>query len=253
MQTFFSVLQRVLLRGKVSDLTAAIQSRCRFVDADWIAASPDAPRNDEGFRRGQGLLEMIIAIGILTTGLLSTMTLTTASLSATKDSETRLVASNLSREGIEVVRSLRDSNWIIGQSWNVGFFGTGNNRTATLLFAPGTMPSWTLDFSAQDVNDAEAAIFLGTASGSVIEHVYVQSAGGGMPPGAVSTQYRRLLSLFPICRNDASGAEAVISGEQSACAGGETEIGVDVLSTVTWDVKYQQHTVTTEEKMYDWR
>ncbi|MBP9748633.1 hypothetical protein KBD18_00350 [Patescibacteria group bacterium] len=203
--------------------------------------------------RGQGLLEMIIAIGILTTGLLSTMTLTTASLSATKDSETRLVASNLSREGIEVVRSLRDTNWIIGQSWNVGLFGVGNNRTATLLFAPGVTPAWTLDFAVQAVTDPEAAVFLGTAPGSLAEHVYLQGAGGSMPQGTAQTMYARLLSLFPICRNDASGVETVVPGEQSACAGGETEIGIDVLSTVMWRVKQQQHTVTTEEKMYDWR
>jgi Tfp pilus assembly protein PilV len=209
------------------------------------------------FRRknapGQGLLEMIIAIGILTTGLLSTMTLTTASLSATKDTETRLVAASLSREGIEVIRSLRDTNWLIGQSWNAGLFGAGNNRTATAVFAPGATAAWTLDFSAQDVDDAAAAVFLGITPGSTTEHLYIQTVGGGMPQGAIPTPYRRLVSLFPICRSDTTGLETVVTGEQAACAGGETEIGVDVFSRVSWSVKRQQHTVTTEEKMYDWR
>lgn len=203
--------------------------------------------------QGQGILEMIIAIGILTTGLLSTMTLTTASLAATKDGETRLVATNLSREGIEVVRALRDSAWLAGQPWNAGLVGVSGNRTATLLFTPSAATPWVLDFSVEKISEPLAAVFLGVTPGAPDEHLYTQTLGGTPPPGAATTIYQRLIALYPICRNTVTGTEAVLQGEEVLCGSGEVEVGLDVLSTVQWTVKRQQHSITTEEYLYDWR
>ena len=59
---------------------------------------------------GQTLIEMLIAIFILILALTATIVLVVTSINAARDSMNKLVATNLSREGIEVVRNIRDTN-----------------------------------------------------------------------------------------------------------------------------------------------
>src|SRR6185436_5212342 len=66
------------------------------------------------FRPGQGLLEAILALGIILVGLGAILTFTLKNIAAATDSGQRIVAANLAREGIDVIRGLRDSNWLAG-------------------------------------------------------------------------------------------------------------------------------------------
>src|SRR3989338_7544584 len=58
---------------------------------------------------GQGLLEAVIALGIIITGLVAALTLAIGSLSGAGASESRIIAVNLAREGMEITRNRRDS------------------------------------------------------------------------------------------------------------------------------------------------
>lgn len=71
-------------------------------------------------KKGFGLLETIVAIGILSMGAGAIVLLLVQSLATTSVSQSRLVAAHLSQEGLEVVRNIRDSNWIQGLSWDDG-------------------------------------------------------------------------------------------------------------------------------------
>lgn len=66
-----------------------------------------------GFRRNSGftLVEVIVAITIITVGVLSTVSVANVSSQASATNEQRVAALNLAREGIELVRNTRDSNW----------------------------------------------------------------------------------------------------------------------------------------------
>lgn len=61
---------------------------------------------------GQSLIETIVAIFILTSALTAGLGLTIYAFSSTTTSQNQIIASNLAREGIEVVRMMRDSNWL---------------------------------------------------------------------------------------------------------------------------------------------
>jgi hypothetical protein len=61
---------------------------------------------------GQTLIETIIAIFVLTTALTSGLALTVYVLANSRLSFNQLIATNLAREGTEVVRMMRDSNWL---------------------------------------------------------------------------------------------------------------------------------------------
>ena len=61
---------------------------------------------------GQTLIETIIAIFVLVTALTSSLAMGVYVFSSSTLSQNEIVASNLAREGVEVVRMMRDSNWL---------------------------------------------------------------------------------------------------------------------------------------------
>lgn len=68
-------------------------------------------------KKGFTLLETLFAIFILTTGFFSTFSLLRKSISTTTTNINQLVATNLAQEGIEIVRNIRDSQYVTGNSW----------------------------------------------------------------------------------------------------------------------------------------
>ena len=104
-------------------------------------------------KKGQGLLETIVAIGVILTGLVSVMTLVISNLTGAREAALRYQAVNLAREGIELVRNKRDSNWLAGIG---AWVGIGNEiETIGLLIIPSqfsrtiTTTSCTLQQDAQ--------------------------------------------------------------------------------------------------------
>jgi len=77
-------------------------------------------------KTGFSLLEVIIAIFVLTTGILAVMSLIYKTVASSSFSSNRLIAAYLAQEGIEIVRNIRDTNWIQiqqkipGKNWNDG-------------------------------------------------------------------------------------------------------------------------------------
>src|SRR3990167_6964029 len=57
---------------------------------------------------GVTLIETIVALGILTTGIISALALITNSIAYSQSSEQAIVVVNLAREGMEIVRSVRE-------------------------------------------------------------------------------------------------------------------------------------------------
>lgn len=74
------------------------------------------PSSSAGFT----LLETIIATGVIVIGLISALTLITNTLFYVSNISDRLIAVNLVEEGIEVVRNIRDENWLRNLTWNSG-------------------------------------------------------------------------------------------------------------------------------------
>lgn len=72
---------------------------------------------NNGLQKGQGLLETIVAIGVIVTGLVSVMTLVISNLTGAREAALRYQAVNLAREGIEMVRNARDTGWLTEKAW----------------------------------------------------------------------------------------------------------------------------------------
>ncbi len=69
---------------------------------------------------GAALTEGLIAVSIIATAVVGILGLLAVSLRHAQISRSQLIASQLAIEGIEVVRSIRDENWIEGEPWDTG-------------------------------------------------------------------------------------------------------------------------------------
>lgn len=64
------------------------------------------------------IIEVLIGIFIFTMWMLSVYMLLQSSFNINEDNKNRIVAANLAREGIELVRNIRDSNYKNVHKWN---------------------------------------------------------------------------------------------------------------------------------------
>jgi len=73
-------------------------------------------KNQKGFT----LIEAMIAIGLIVTGLTGVLVLINRAIGFNSLAFNRLVASSLAQEGVEVVRNIRDTNWLNQRPWDNG-------------------------------------------------------------------------------------------------------------------------------------
>lgn len=71
-------------------------------------------------KKGQTLVESVIAVSLLSVGLLAIVSLINRSLSLNRTSAESYTATYLAAEGIEVVKNIVDSNAIKKLAWNAG-------------------------------------------------------------------------------------------------------------------------------------
>lgn len=66
---------------------------------------------------GFTLVETILAISVISIAIAAATQLTQSSLKMGRESMNQYVAFHLAEEGLEMVRNLRDSNWLQNKSW----------------------------------------------------------------------------------------------------------------------------------------
>jgi len=195
-------------------------------------------------RRGQSFIEAMVAITVIITAISSSLALIQSSITATRIGGLQVVAANLAREGLEVVRGMRDTNWLKSQSFQVGLVDAGGVKIARPILDVEN-GSWTLSFEPTGLTSANAVIYVSD------EGVHRQA--DSQPAGSVASLYSRILTLQHICRDDGTGIER-LEGGSATCLGSETLAGLAVFSTVRWrGVGGQFQTLTAEERFYDWR
>lgn len=88
-------------------------------------------------RRGQTVMEMVVALGILTTGFLGIVTLLNNSLGLHRVVADNYKATYLASEGIELVRNIITENVENGSLWCAGLPAGSYEIDHTLTTAPG--------------------------------------------------------------------------------------------------------------------
>lgn len=75
------------------------------------------PKHNFGFT----IIESTVAIFILTAGILGAFSFISHFTEYSSISTMRLTASYLAQEGVEIIKNIRDINYLEGESWNKGF------------------------------------------------------------------------------------------------------------------------------------
>lgn len=196
--------------------------------------------------RGQSFIEAMVAITIIITSVSSALALVQSSINASRIGGSQIVAANLAREGVEVVRAMRDSNWLQGNAFSVGLSDAeAGSVTARPRFDAATA-EWTLDFTALTFSDPSAQLELSPQG----LYLYPDDA----PANSAHTLYKRLLTVGRICR-DGSGNERIVAADGETCTSSvETWVGLDVTSQAQYvSTGGAANTITAEERLYDWR
>ncbi|MDD5251650.1 MAG: hypothetical protein PHT12_03370 [Patescibacteria group bacterium] len=205
-----------------------------------ISGSTRHERREGRFWAGQTILEATVACGIVATAIASALTVTQAALNAEKQSESGIVAANLAREGVEVVRGMRDSNWLKDLPWDEGLTGADNDHTAIAIFDPAS-GRWSLDFQANDVAESVARFYRYVTGDNI--GLMVQALD--QPPFTTPLLFSRLLIIDPIC-DDGSIKESGYSCDIPP-------VGYRVTSRVRWLSVGRFRTFDVIERLYDWR
>lgn len=87
----------------------------RFTPVECHSCGNFAERN---YSTGFTMLEMIIAIFILVTAIIGSYSVFSRIMVSTSIISSKLIASYLAQEGIEITRNIRDTNWLKGLSWD---------------------------------------------------------------------------------------------------------------------------------------
>ncbi|OGY84440.1 MAG: hypothetical protein A3F54_00685 [Candidatus Kerfeldbacteria bacterium RIFCSPHIGHO2_12_FULL_48_17] len=205
-------------------------------------------------QKGITLLETTIAVAIILTGVIAVITLLISTRRAGNISEQELVATNLAREGIEIVRQQRDSNWLAISSgagagvteWDTGLTPPGTNTKALAIWDT-TTNTWSLDFSAADFDQVcgdHACSAILQSGGKYIQSV--TAANGSATP----TVYQRLLTFKNICRTGSS--ESPMEADCSTLPGSR-KVGVEVEANVRVIGSNNTATYSTASALYNWK
>lgn len=172
--------------------------------------------------KGFTLFEVLTAIFIISMGIGVASTAIQRTAAFASDSTKRFIAAYLAQEGIEIVRNIRDTNWLQSRSadspWNDGLpAGDWEMDYTTVTFADTANFEKCSDPGYNcDTYDGD---FLKIDSG-----YYKYSSFGTITP------FKRKITL--------------------------TSVGSDELKVsaeITWEGRGQTHKITVQENLYNWR
>lgn len=198
------------------------------------------------------MIEAIVAVAIIGIALVGFLSQSTYNYLAVSESFARSIASNLAREGIEVVRNMRDANWLKGCpspekpaecfAWNSGF--SHNLEYSAVAIFDANAKKWSLSFVNKDF---DACVADETC------RLYKNQSGilTALPANAEPSIYYRQLELRPICE------EPLACGGDGVCQSGEKcpgmQIGIEVFARVSWEKSGGWRNVMLTERLYNWK
>ncbi len=213
------------------------------------------------FKKGQGMLEGILAIGIILLGLGAILTLTLKNIAASTDSGQKITAIHLAREGIDVVRGVRDSNWLKDSNsvpetaWDEGLVPGAFGEVALVSFDE-TIPKFDITFTNGTLADNKFKMYR-----HISDYFWKQSTTDlSIDDTFVSTGFHRQVKLDAVCERSNGTRYVADSVSQVDCvtASGETKIGIRATATMTWPGSgffgaSTTRTLSLEEYLYNWR
>ena len=205
---------------------------------------------DHSGEKGQSVVEVLLAIAIIVMVMVGFLTQSTSNFLTVAESNDRMIAVNLAREGLEIFRHLRDTNWLRGcpdpqldcTQWDTGL-SAGTDYTFALDFDPSTA-YYKLLFAPDTLEDcvSDQSCLLYTHANGVYNH---------QPVVDDESAFYRLMTALPICADPSDCGGDGICEQGMTCASGH--VGYKVTSQVRWFERDQSRNVVMDEDFYNWR
>src|SRR3989338_8844037 len=130
---------------------------------------------------GISILEVIVATLIITIGMVGVLSLVIQNIQAQYINKNVLIASGLAQEGLELVRNVRDLNWLMpGNSWDQDIVGTPSDHTYTINY------DGSINSAVNLISDAGARLYINNTS-----YLYTHASAG-----ATATGFYRLITVI---------------------------------------------------------
>lgn len=173
----------------------------------------DHATNNYKNKLGFSIIEVMVAIYIITMGLMGVFSLVSQNIRVQQINKNNLVASQLAQEGLELVRNIRDENWItVGSEWN--------EDLSASTFAIDYRGRNDKDDNADDIDDAEARLYINSTT-----DFYTHLSSGN-----TATSFYRLITINSV-----------------------TADSINVVCLVQWAASGQEVDYKAETMLYNWR
>lgn len=196
--------------------------------------------SNSSLKLGFTLLETIVALAVILAAAVGPVSLVTSGIGDFAFSKNKIIAINLAQEGVELARAIRD-----------------NNVICDTLNGP---PNWPWN------EDPQGGRFTNITAGISVDRTVTINCGG--VPGAAVVMPILSLSCIDKLRFDTTEGIYGYTGPQetifSRCVqiktppdGPELNIPasdqMDIISTVTWQERGRDRTMTIKERLFNWR
>lgn len=201
-------------------------------------------------------MELVIAVGVISTATIAAITLIVRTVDVGQQSQTKTEATNYAREGLEVVRMIRDSNWLKrdqnqldgseiavwddnGSLTDAIYTPLGNAAGIHYYVTFNAAGDWQLLSCAGLCTATQKKISLRTQTVSTITSKFAtQNFPAGTP-----TRYSREVTIV---------AHNATSAAPDPSAVGSLDY-LDVTSTVTWSTVTSARAAVLKERLYNWK
>jgi len=137
--------------------------------------SPKNRRANKGF----SIVEALLAMTIITTGLIPLLSLASLSSSISNRMRDSFIAANLAQEGVEIIRSLRDENWL-----RYNCFGVACGTTSPV-------GSWRVQWDNNLTTNLPVVVGANPPLNITADKIYTYSAG-------TVTRYKRIAEVTEV-------------------------------------------------------
>ncbi len=175
---------------------------------------PDKIKKQKGFT----LAELLIAVFVLTTGVIGAYLAVQQSVNIASNSSLRSTAAYLAQEGIEIIRNIRDTNFLEGDAWNEGLDIDGNYQA---------------DYTTPRINDPILLACNNPCDYSSVNLRFLK---------------KNNLDLY----NYSLGSDTLFKRKISLQKSGASQEILKITVTVYWRDKTGAKNFSAQENLYDW-
>ncbi len=192
---------------------------------------------DDASRKGQTIIEALVALSILTVGLIGVLTLLSRSLYLQRTTADQAKGTYLAAEGIEIAKSLIDHNVYDGVARGDEMGGWVGSYTGCFNFGAGGAEYYNFDFRTTAATCGQGSLqpipsllYLAPDQNPGMGNVLMYYDKADAPSGATPTPFSRDIEVIRSANNTS----------------------IDVIATVTWSEGGIPGKVVLEDVFYNW-